>query len=455
MLNRLLRFWFTFGSPVTATQYLEHGAALIAIKYATDMALVKLAGGGWWSPLDYMHSLSTLQNSTLAAAPPWLMPLLAVWSLPFLWIGITLSVRRAIDAGRSPWFALCFFVPYLNYTMIAAFCVLPSRAEVAVKPEVPLRSDQIRYMNAMLPGMLLGLVTLGLAVYYRNTYSAALFFATPFGVGALTAYVLNRYYLVSTKQTTQLVLLTLGALAGVLFIFGREGAICIAMAIPLSVVVGVMGGTVGRRIALAAHTSLRAAAMSMLVFPTAALMEPRANAGTTLHEVRSAVEIAAPAMTVWSQVVAFPPMPEPDTWFFRLGIAYPKYARIEGSGIGAVRYCVFSTGPFVEPITVWEPGRKLAFTVRSSPVPLRELTPYDNVMPPHLRGFLQSRQGEFRLIALPNGHTRLEGSTWYTLQMGPEGYWQLFGDYLIHRIHLRVLEHIKAQSESIATHSLR
>jgi hypothetical protein len=112
-----------------------------------------------------------------------------------------------------------------------------------------------------------------------------------------------------------------------------------------------------------------------------------------------------------------------------------------------VRYCVFSTGPFVEPITIWEPGRRLAFDVQRAPLPLIELTPYDSIAPPHLHGFLESRRGEFRLIALSNGHTRLEGSTWYTVRMGPEGYWQVFGDYLIHQIHLRVLEHIKGQAE--------
>jgi hypothetical protein len=115
--------------------------------------------------------------------------------------------------------------------------------------------------------------------------------------------------------------------------------------------------------------------------------------------------------------------------------------------VGAVRYCVFSTGAFVEPITLWEPGRRLAFDVASSPVPLRELTPFPNVSPPHRDGFLQSRRGEFRLVALPDGRTRLEGSTWYTLRMGPEGYWQMFGDYIIHQVHLRVLEHIRVEAE--------
>lgn len=447
-IRRLLRFWFTFADRVTPRQYLTHGAALMVAKFASDVALVRLGADRWWSPLDYMRSISTLSTTTLAGGASWLMPVLALWTLPFLWAGITLTLRRTLDAGRSPWWALGFFVPYVNYATIAAMSTLPSKSDLPVLGRaMPVRSDEAKYLMAILPGMAFGVAMIGLSVYALQAYGAALFFATPFGVGALTSFSLNRRYIVSKRQTQQVVLLTLALLSAVLFLFGREGAICIAMAIPLAVVVGVMGGATGRQIALEAGGDLRPAALGMLAFPLAAFVEPRAATGVAVHEVRSAIEIAASPMTVWTQVIAFPPMAEPTTWFFRLGIAYPKYARIEGSGVGAVRYCVFSTGPFVEPITVWEPGRRLSFDVRSSPVPLRELTPYDSVMPPHLKGFLQSGRGEFRLIALPNGHTRLEGSTWYSVAMGPEGYWQVFGDYLIHRIHLRVLEHIREQAE--------
>jgi len=92
-------------------------------------------------------------------------------------------------------------------------------------------------------------------------------------------------------------------------------------------------------------------------------------------------------------------------------------------------------------------GRRLAFDVVRSPSPLRELSPYSNVSPPHLDGSLRSRRGEFRLVPLPNGRTRLEGRTWYELEMAPEGYWQLLADYLVHRIHDRVLNHIKREVE--------
>jgi len=97
-------------------------------------------------------------------------------------------------------------------------------------------------------------------------------------------------------------------------------------------------------------------------------------------------------------------------------------AWLGGRGVGAVRHCEFSTGPFVEPITRWEPGKRLSFDVASQPPPMQEWSPFKNVHPPHLDASLRSRRGEFRLIPLPGGRTRLEGSTWYELSIEPRVY---------------------------------
>jgi hypothetical protein len=125
-------------------------------------------------------------------------------------------------------------------------------------------------------------------------------------------------------------------------------------------------------------------------------------------------------------------------------------ARIEGEGVGAVRHCEFSTGAFVEPVTVWEPGHRLGFDVVSQPPPMEEWSPYRNLHPPHLDASLRSVRGEFRLIALEGGRTRLEGSTWYTLSLGPELYFRLWSDAVIHRVHLRVLDHVRRLAEEDA-----
>ena len=77
---------------------------------------------------------------------------------------------------------------------------------------------------------------------------------------------------------------------------------------------------------------------------------------------------------------------------------------------------------------------------------MREWSPYA-IHPAHLDHYLQSHQGEFFLEGLPDGRTRLVGTTWYSNRMWPGPYWSLWSDYIIHRIHERVLVHIKKLAE--------
>jgi len=101
----------------------------------------------------------------------------------------------------------------------------------------------------------------------------------------------------------------------------------------------------------------------------------------------------------------------------------------------------------VEPITVWDAPRRLAFDVAQQPAPMFEMSPYKHVHPPHLEGALRSTRGEFLLEELPDGQTRLIGNTWYEFDMYPHAYWTLWSDLMIHRIHTRVLEHVRRHAE--------
>jgi hypothetical protein len=163
------------------------------------------------------------------------------------------------------------------------------------------------------------------------------------------------------------------------------------------------------------------------------------------------VDVAAPPQVVWQHVVSFSELPEPTAWIFRIGIAYPKRAEIQGHGVGAVRHCVFSTGPFVEPIEVWDEPRLLRFSVQSQPAAMKELTPWGHINAPHISDFLISEGGQFLLTPLPGGGTRLEGTTWYRHHIWPADYWRVWSDWILHGIHQRVLDHIKQQSEKALT----
>src|SRR5262249_36186780 len=142
-------------------------------------------------------------------------------------------------------------------------------------------------------------------------------------------------------------LLMIGAVA---IATAQEGAICLIMAVPLAAPFGVAGALFGRRIAVRDAEPARGVWIAIAVLPALAIADA-GRAPTPLREVRTSIEIDADSMRVWDAVVTFPPLPEPRDIVFRSGIAYPRRATIRGAGVGAVRYCVFSTGAFIEPIT--------------------------------------------------------------------------------------------------------
>jgi hypothetical protein len=239
-------------------------------------------------------------------------------------------------------------------------------------------------------------------------------------------------------------------LGAVLIVVAIEGLICILMAAPFALALATLGGMLGYAIQAGywMHKGTPAMLSIVLLFtPTFQSAEYWAKLQPGTFEVRTAIEVNAPPDKVWNQVVAFAEIPPPKELLFRAGIAYPIRAEISGHGVGAMRHCIFSTGPFAEPIEVWDEPRLLKFGVTANPAPLNELSPYGNIQPAHLHGYFVSKQGQFLLTALPGGRTRLEGATWYQHTMWPAAYWRLWSDYIIHKIHLRVLEHIRAAVE--------
>ena len=446
-IRTLLHFWFTLEKPIGRRAYFTHGFGLALLKYAVDAALIAAFIGVFWTPLDYLTTGASLSSSKLAHAPTALLALLALWTLPFFWIGETMSIRRAVDAGLTPWVALLFFVPLINYVFMLVMSVLPTApAPAAQGARTRLRTARQSRIIAVSGGLAIGLGMMALSVFGFRRYGVSLFLGTPFVVGAISGFLLNRDAATTVRETAHVVLLSLLAIGGVLILAATEGIACIVMAFPLAFGVAMLGAIVGRAIALGGDYPLRNALFGVLLLPASAPLLD-SSIPLPLREVRSAVEIDAPVHVVWRRVLSFPALPEPTDLVFRSGIAYPRAARIEGEGVGAIRHCEFSTGAFVEPITAWEPGRRLAFDVTASPAPLRELSPYSRVVAPHLDGFFVARRGEFRLFPLSGGRTRLEGSTWYELRMQPILYWSTLSDGLIERIHDRVLRHIERVSE--------
>ena len=457
-LKGLPRLWWGFSLPVTREAYLISAVLLFTIKYLGDMGIAVFSVGH--VPWSFLHYLAPFWGHLLPMAEePWALASMILWTLPFLWIGATLTARRAKDSGITPSVALGFFVPGLNYCLVLA---LGMQHSIEREPEhriegEPTESDselleQARGFRHLLGSLAWGasaglLAFVGPFFVLDSPYGFALFAGGPFWVGLVTAFLHGRktYSMGQTQGVVQLALVI--GLAALLF-FGIEGAICLAMVYPLAAPLAALGGLMGHAFAQP-HRFGRAHSLSQIwIFLLLAPFLTALDHGRPMPEYRelvTTVEVDAPPEAVWPHVIQFTELPPADELVFKLGIAHPIRARIEGEGVGAIRYCEFSTGPFVEPITRWEEPYRLSFDVTAQPPTMEEWSPYD-IHPPHLTESLTSQRGEFRLIPLPGGRTRLEGSTWYRHDLYPQVYWNLWSDTLIHTIHRRVLHHIADRS---------
>jgi uncharacterized membrane protein YhaH (DUF805 family) len=443
--------------------YFFVGAAAFALKFLLDWAVVTQIFHRAWSLLNYwrpfgaisgIHGL-TLENRLFAGVMLFL-------ALPFIWLGLAMTVKRLRDAGEPTWLAALFFAPIANLAFFLVLSLKPSVKETPAEEGAPWPGPNFlerwiprtRAASALVSIGVTAFIGFGftlLGTHVVAQYGWGLFVGLPFCLGLFAVLTHSYHEPRGFGECMTVAILPVAILGSVLFFVAIEGAICLAMAVPLASLLALLGGSLGYVIQ-AAHWGRRNAPAMLSI---AVLLTPgfygvehftRPQPGT--FEVKSAIEINAPPAQAWRKVVAFTEIPPPKETLFRAGIAYPIRAEITGHGPGAVRHCLFSTGPFVEPIIVWDEPRLLRFSVTTNPAPLNELTPYGHIEPQHLHGYFESHQGQFSLTTLPGGRTRIEGTTWYSHSMWPETYWHWWSDYVIHRIHMRVLEHIKAQVEA-------
>lgn len=372
-------------------------------------------------------------------------------SLVFIFVQMWGTAARFRHANIPSKFAVSLLFPAVNvYIVLVALLASVAKARGGEDHTDPVRWSSSLPFIVVVTVAVVGAIFI-ISLNFGDPYSAFTFLVIPLTLGFLPAHWSSLRSHRSLGHCCAVAALTTLVSLAAFFSIGVEGAICILMALPLIAFPVFLGALVAFLIQpREPHIdTVSPTLVSTVAFlPLAAIVW--ANGPQPRHpliEVVTSVEIDAPPPIVWDNVVTFSPLEPPQELIFRTGIAYPIRAEITGHGVGAVRYCVFSTGPFVEPITAWDEDRLLAFDVTINPPTMHELSPYQ-ISPPHLEGHFTSEKGQFRLIDLGGGRTRLEGTTWYRQTFGPGTYWRLWSDHIIHSIHNRVLTHIKTSAES-------
>ncbi len=384
---------------------------------------------------------------------------LVLLALPFIWIGIVLTVRRLRDAGLPTWWVLLFFVPFVNVIFFLILSLIPSSVENS--RAVTLRDGWRQRFSRLIPRSEFGSAAFGvlitsvlailfavLSVYGLGQYGWGLFIGIPFFLGLNSVLIYGYHEPRTLAKCIAVAFISVGLVGAMIFLVAVEGVICIMMAAPLGFTLAILGGLIGYVLQCRRSQAVASILPGLLILlPGFISSEPLLFREPPQYEVRTAVIINADRESVWKNVVTFSELSPPHEFIFKVGVAFPVRAEINGKGVGAIRHCVFSTGEFVEPITVWDEPKVLRFDVRSQPRAMDELSIYTNLRPPHVRDYLVSREGQFLLKQMADGQTLLEGTTDYQIHFWPGPYWRLWSDFIIHRIHYRVLNHIKKLSE--------
>ena len=456
--------WRSSGTVDRGT-YAVVGLVGFALKHNLDRLVATSVFHRPWGLFNYWVPLRDVARITaLRSGDAMFLETMVVLALPFVWVGVALTLKRLRSANLPSQLVLLFFVPFLNLLFFLLLCLMPARNSTVTErqsdrqkgsPLVRIVPDNVLGSAAisLLLTVPVGLVMVLIGVRLLTNYGWGLFVALPFTMGFAAALIYGLRQPRSFGGCVGVACLSTALLGLALLALAIEGVFCLVMAMPIALPLAAIGGTFGylvqRRRWLQEGTPAFLSVL-LIIVPGVQWMEHAAAPVPSVYVVRSTIDIQAPPEKVWKQVVAFTEIPPPRELMFRAGIAYPIRAEILGSGAGAERHCVFSTGAFVEPIEVWDEPRTLKFSVTSNPAPMEEWTPYSHIEPPHLHGFLVSNGGQFLLTALPNGGTRLEGTTWYRHSLWPAAYWKLWSDAIIHQIHLRVLRHIRDGAENMA-----
>lgn len=445
---------FSFGGTISRLEYISVAFFGVLLKHGIDL-VVAGAFNRYWDLTHYLIPLGVpIVAGRLAPADMQFLAVMLAFSLPFAWVGLGITTRRFRTIGWPLWLVVLFFVPIANIASFALAAAWPeheaasqSRSESLLARMVPKDGLGAAVLSLLVAGAL-GAALVPLGTVALGSYGWGLFAAIPFVQGAIAAYVYALHCPRTLRASIAIALLSIAVTAVALLALALEGAVCIVMATPIAMAFAAIGALFGHSIGRQSLRSNTAVVMlCVLLAPAIMGAETISSRIAPTYEVTTSLDIAAPPNVVWRNVISFPDLPPPTELPFRMGIAYPVRARIVGHGVGAVRYCEFSTGDFVEPITEWRPDHKLAFAVLKSAEPMREWSPYGHIDTPHLHNYMVSRHGQFVLEALPNGGTRLIGTTWYQHHLWPAPYWALFSDAIVHDIHYRVLRHIKALSE--------
>ena len=237
-------------------------------------------------------------------------------------------------------------------------------------------------------------------------------------------------------------------------LFHLEGMICVLLISPLFLLTSWLGAflyVVATSNASDDNRTYAVAAFALLPFLLAPL-EAQLTTPTDSRRVENSVVIQAPAAVVWQHIIRVPAIQARDlgpSLVDDIGFPRPVEATLSHEGVGGVRRATFERGvEFIETVDLWEPQRRLSFSIVPNTATIPPTT-FDEHVTVGGR-FFDVLRGTYELQPAGPGRTRLVLYSQQRLSTRLNPYAGLWTDWVMSEIQRRILTVIQRRCETAA-----
>lgn len=281
--------------------------------------------------------------------------------------------------------------------------------------------------------------------------SIAFIYTMPVSLGALVCYLgykldqPGRFWAFAAPPLT-MALLLVGSL-----LFEIEAAICVVVAAPVVLPFALLGGwLMGLILDRRREGGGRVHIAAFLLLPFA--VGPIEEQWEAPHETRrmvNQIEIAATPETIWRHIAEVPAISReeiPGQWIYWLGFPRPIAATLDRHEVGGKRHATFEGDvSFYEVVTVWEPGEKLAFTIKADPEFIPQ-TAFDEHIIVGGR-FYDVLDGIYEIEPIEGARCRLHLTSTHRLSTRFNAYAGWWSEWVMNQIQESILEVIRDRCE--------
>src|SRR5262249_11285979 len=227
-----------WGGRVSPAAYPAVGVVGVAIKPNLDRLIAASYLGynnsfNYWVPLGKAAQLDRLSNTEAK-----FLATLLLASVPFIWVGVAMTLKRLRDAGQPVWLVVFFFVPFINLLFFLLLCALPPQERSHESEGAPWPGPH--GIDRFIPHSKIGSAALSLAVttvlgfgfvlmgtLVLGAYGWGLFVALPFCLGMFSVLLYSYHEPREWFDCMAVALLPVALVGGALFLVAIEGIICL------------------------------------------------------------------------------------------------------------------------------------------------------------------------------------------------------------------------------------